>query len=152
MTKLGIDSGTGQMHLTADLYIDYTLSTNTTVQVTDTNGISSTAVVEMTIVNLNRVPYFLNLPFTLNVAENIPSGTVVYDVTARDDDTTDVLTYTVAFVPIYASALLQFDSTGEYNINFEKSIEFCKIHKLPIVNLDSQIRKSCKDLVRESLM
>lgn len=110
MTKLGIDSRTGQMHLTADLYIDYTLSTNTTVQVTDTNGLSSTAVVEMTIVNVNRVPYFLNLPFTLNVAENI--GTVVYDVTARDDDTTDVLTYTVAFVPIYASALLQFDSTG----------------------------------------
>lgn len=112
MTKLGIDSGTGQMHLTADLYIDYTLSTNTTVQVTDTNGLSSTAVVEMTIVNVNRVPYFLNLPFTLNVAENIPSGTIVYDVTAQDDDTTDVLTYTVVFVPIYASALLQFDSTG----------------------------------------
>lgn len=100
------------MHLTADLYIDYTLSTNTTVQVTDTNGLSSTAVVEMTIVNVNKVPYFVNLPFTLNVAENIPSGTVVYSVTARDDDITDVLTYTVAFVPTSATALLQFDLTG----------------------------------------
>lgn len=100
------------MHLTADLNIDITLSTNTTVQVTDTNGLSSTAVVEMTIVNVNKVPYFVNLPFTLNVAENIPSGTVVYGVTARDDDITDVLTYTVAFVPTSATALLQFDLTG----------------------------------------
>lgn len=100
------------MHLTADLYIDYTLSTNTTVQVTDTNGLSSTTVVEMTIVNVNKVPYFVNLPFTLNVAENIPSGTVVYGVTAQDDDITDVLTYTVAFVPTSATALLQFDLTG----------------------------------------
>lgn len=112
MTKLGIDSSTGQMYLTADLSVDSTLVSNTTVQITDTNGLSATAVVEMTIVNVNKVPYFVNLPFTLNVAENIPSGTVVYGVTARDDDSTDVLTYTVAFVPTTAAALLQFDSTG----------------------------------------
>lgn len=46
----------------------------------DMNGLLLMVVVEMMIVNVNRVFYFLNLFFILNVVENILFGIVVYDV------------------------------------------------------------------------
>ena len=115
LTKLGIDPSTGQLHLTADLSVPSTLTSNITVQITDSNGLTSTAVVEMTITNVNNVPYFLNLPFTVNVDETISPGSVLYSVTADDNDAVDVLSYSVAYSPTSASSLLQFDSTGTYH-------------------------------------
>ncbi|XP_078331728.1 protocadherin Fat 3-like [Crassostrea virginica] len=112
LTKLGINPSTGQLHLTADLSVPNTLTSNITVQITDSNGLTSTAVVEMTITNVNNVPYFLNLPFTVNVDETISPGSVLYSVTAHDNDAVDVLSYSVAYSPTSASSLLQFDSTG----------------------------------------
>ena len=115
LTKLGIDPTTGQLHLTADLSVPNTLTSNITVQITDSNGLKSTAVVEMIITNVNNVPYFLNLPFTVNVDETISPGSVLYSVTAHDNDAVDVLSYSVAYSPTSASSLLQFDSTGTYH-------------------------------------
>lgn len=46
----------------------------------DMNGLLFMVVVEMMIVNVNRVFYFVNLFFILNVVEDILFGIVVYDV------------------------------------------------------------------------
>lgn len=115
LTKLGIDPSTGQLHLTADLSVPSTLTSNITVQIADSNGLTSTAVVEMIITNVNNVPYFLNLPFTVNVDETISPGSVLYSVTAHDNDAVDVLSYSVAYSPTSASSLLQLHSTGTYH-------------------------------------
>lgn len=72
----------------------------------DMNGLLLMVVVEMMIVNVNRVFYFFNLFFILNVVENILFGIVVYDVIVWDDDIIDVLIYIVVFVFIYVSVLL----------------------------------------------
>lgn len=72
----------------------------------DMNGLLLMVVVEMMIVNVNRVFYFFNLFFNLNVVENILFGIVVYDVIVWDDDIIDVLIYIVVFVFIYVFVLL----------------------------------------------
>lgn len=72
----------------------------------DMNGLLLMVVVEMMIVNVNRVFYFFNLFFILNVVENILLGIVVYDVIVWDDDIIDVLIYIVVFVFIYVFVLL----------------------------------------------
>lgn len=72
----------------------------------DMNGLLLMVVVEMMIVNVNRVFYFFNLFFILNVVENILFGIVVYDVIVWDDDIIDVLIYIVVFVFKYVFVLL----------------------------------------------
>lgn len=72
----------------------------------DMNGLLLMVVVEMMIVNVNRVFYFFNLFFILNVVESILFGIVVYDVIVWDDDIIDVLIYIVVFVFIYVFVLL----------------------------------------------
>ncbi|XP_062590079.1 cadherin-23-like isoform X2 [Saccostrea cucullata] len=113
MTKIGINSGTGQMHLTADILVDSTLTSNLSVQATDSNGLSSKASIEITVYNVNNAPYFTNLPFTANTDENISPGSVVYDVTARDDDVADVCSCSGTFSPSAAATLLHFDSADQ---------------------------------------
>lgn len=72
----------------------------------DMNGLLLMVVVEMMIVNVNRVFYFFNLFFILNVVEKILFGIVVYDVIVWDDDIIDVLIYIVVFVFKYVFVLL----------------------------------------------
>lgn len=72
----------------------------------DMNGLLFMVVVEMMIINMNRVFFFVNLFFILNVVENILFGIVVYDVIVWDDDIIDVLIYIVVFVFIIVFVLL----------------------------------------------
>lgn len=72
----------------------------------DMNGLLFMVVVEMMIVNVNRVFYFFNLFFILNVVEDILFGIVVYDVIVWDDDIIDVLIFIVVFVFIIVFVLL----------------------------------------------
>ena len=84
---------------------------NITVQVTDRGGLSDTCVVVITVQNVNRKPYFTNLPVTLSIPENTVSGSALYTLGLVDEDlASTVVSYTT--IPVLSSNLFSYNDTG----------------------------------------
>ncbi|XP_053377420.1 cadherin-23-like [Mercenaria mercenaria] len=61
-----------------------------------TTSLSFTATVKLDVTDINEAaPIFQSTPYTTNVAESTPVGTLVYTVTATDADGTDTVTYEI---------------------------------------------------------
>ena len=84
---------------------------NITVQVTDRGGLSDTCVVVITVQNVNRKPYFTNLPVTLSIPESTVSGSTLYTLGLVDEDlASTVVSYTT--IPVLSSNLFSYNDTG----------------------------------------
>ena len=84
---------------------------NITVQVTDRGGLFDTCVVVITIQNVNRKPYFTNLPVTLSIPESTVSGSTLYTLGLVDEDlASTVVSYTT--IPVLSSNLFSYNDTG----------------------------------------
>jgi hypothetical protein len=91
------------------------------VVVTDQDGLSDTALITVTLNDVNEPPHFVDKTPTLSVEENSPAETSVGTVAATDVDDGDVLTYSIVdptgtfyVVPETGEVKVIADSTLDY--------------------------------------
>ena len=91
------------------------------VVVTDQDGLSDTALITVTLNDVNEPPHFVDKTPTLSVEENSPAETSVGTVAATDVDAGDVLTYSIVdptgtfyVVPETGEVKVIADSTLDY--------------------------------------
>lgn len=107
-----INASTGIISFAMDIEVTVTSTFNITVQITDTGGLSDTCVVVVTIRNVNRKPYFTNLPVTISVPEDTASGTLLYVLGVIDESLASTsVSYTIT--PVLATNLFSYNDTGE---------------------------------------
>lgn len=109
-----INASTGIISFSMDIEVTGTFTFNITVQVTDTGGLSDTCVVVVIIRNVNRKPYFTNLPVTISVPEDTASGTLLYVLGVVDESLASTsVSYTIT--PVLATSLFSYNDTGILN-------------------------------------
>ena len=115
--KFVIDSSTGHLSFATDYDVNpqgYPSFVSLNVTVTDKGGLSAISVLEITVQDVNRKPYFYNLPKTLTIPETVTPGSVLYTVSGHDDDIGDVLSYFVNCEPADGFSTLEYNSTSMF--------------------------------------
>lgn len=107
-----INATTGVISFALDIEVTVTSTFNITVQVTDSGGLFDTCVVVVTIRNVNRKPYFTNLPVTLSFPENTASGTQLYVLGVVDESLAST-SVSYSITPVLATNLFSYNDTGE---------------------------------------
>ena len=103
-----------------------------TVTAFDTNGGLAQTTLNVTVVNQNDDPAFVNAPFSAQVDENLVSGSTVLKLTASDQDASDSLTYSIAGTNsghftvsstglITTTQVLDYESINTYSLNISVS-------------------------------
>lgn len=98
----------------------------------DTNGGLAQTTLNVTVVNQNDDPAFVNAPFSAQVDENLVSGSTVLKLTATDQDASDSLTYSIAGTNsghftvsstglITTTQVLDYESINTYSLNISVS-------------------------------
>ena len=111
------------------------------VQANDNRGINTRYANASVIINVqrNQPPFFLNLPYNVQISERQELNQQIYQVTARDNDLIGDIVYTVlgdSFTPGYftvnpdngavtAISDLRPDRTLTYTVRFLSSINKC---------------------------
>ena len=90
-----IDSATGEITVNESAQLDFETTPvfNLTVTVTDSGGLTDTAAVTVSVIDLNEAPTANDAAFSL--VENSANGTVVGTVTASDPDAGGTLSYAI---------------------------------------------------------
>ena len=103
-----------------------------TVTASDTNGGVAQTTLNVTIVNQNDDPAFVSAPFTVQVDENLVSGSAVFKLTATDQDVGDSLTFSIAGTNsghfavssiglITTTQALDYETVNSYSLNISVS-------------------------------
>ena len=103
-----------------------------TVTAFDTNDGLAQTTLNVTVVNQNDDPAFVNAPFSAQVDENLVSGSTVLKLTASDQDASDSLTYSIAGTNsghftvsstglITTTQVLDYESINTYSLNISVS-------------------------------
>lgn len=107
---------------------DYETQTSYSIllQVEDKDNLTFTKAFTIEVLDVNEAPYDLDLNVT-TIAENQPSGTVIGVLTATDDDTDDVVTFSLAEATDNDNGLFTIVDDELQNIepfNFEEQNEY----------------------------
>jgi len=104
-TVFTIDPATGEIRVahTAALDFETAVAFTLAVQVTDSGGLSDTAIITITLEDLNEPPV-IKPPFSFSVDENAPDGTIIGTITAEDPDYGDTLTFSIVEQTTYNSS------------------------------------------------
>ena len=103
-----------------------------TITASDANGGMAQTTLNVTVVNQNDDPAFVSAPFSAQVDENLVSGSTVLKLTATDQDTSDLLTYSIAGTNsghfavsslglITTTQVLDYESVNSYSLNISVS-------------------------------
>ena len=125
-----IDAGTGAITVASSAAVALANSPfSLSVSVTDAGGLSDSAVVTVTVNDLNDAPAFDLDPYAFSVAEDAAPGTAVGSVAASDPDVGNLLSYSIvagnaggAFAidaasgAISVAAALDFETTPDYSL------------------------------------
>ena len=95
-TDFSINPSTGVVTLTRALDFETTPAYYLTIRAGDSNGGVDTTSLNVTVVDQNDSPQFVNTPYSVNIGENLPVGTTVIKGFATDDDPSDTLTYSLS--------------------------------------------------------
>ena len=95
-TDFSLNPSTGVVTLTRALDFETTPAYYLTVRACDSNGGVVTTSLNVTVIDQNDSPQFLSAPYSVNIGENLPVGTIVIKVFATDDDPSDTLTYSLS--------------------------------------------------------
>ena len=95
-TDFSITPSTGVVTLTRALDFEITPAYYLTIRAGDLNGGLATTSLNVTVVDQNDSPQFVNTPYSVKIGENLPVGTTVIQVFATDDDPSDTLTYSLS--------------------------------------------------------
>lgn len=95
-TDFSLNPSTGVVTLTRALDFETTPAYYLTVRACDSNGGVATTSLNVTVVDQNDSPQFPSTPYSVNIGENLPVGTIVIKVFATDEDPSDTLTYSLS--------------------------------------------------------
>ncbi|XP_033726687.1 protocadherin Fat 4-like [Pecten maximus] len=113
-------------------------TTELIVKATDNGGLTGTATLSITITNVNKSPYFTNIPKTIQVSESVTSGTQLYVISTNDLDG-DVVQVSMTTDTIMTSSIITFNSTlNVLSLADGSSLdhETCTVHNLTFVAFD----------------
>jgi hypothetical protein len=114
-----INSSTGILSFASDYSVDTNgLPSVVTldIEVEDSGRLTANTQLEVTVQDVNRTPYFLNLPWRITLPEDTQPGSSAYVVLADDPDTGDVMNYFTTFQPSDGSTVFEFDIISKYNV------------------------------------
>lgn len=97
--------------------VSETSTFNLTVQVTDAGGLTDTCTVVVTLQNVNKKPYFTNLPNTISVPENTATGSLLISLELVDEDLTST-TISYSVYPVLSANLFSYNITGTITNSF----------------------------------
>ncbi|KAA0145817.1 hypothetical protein FNF31_07950 [Cafeteria roenbergensis] len=115
-TQFAINSTSGQLSTAAGSALDHESADLIvlSVQVEDTQGLTSTAQVSVTVRDVNEAPSMAEDTFEFKVAENAVMGTQIDFVSAADVDDGDVLTWSMRVV---STGTMAAAGAGDFAIN-----------------------------------
>ncbi|KAA0150123.1 hypothetical protein FNF28_07294 [Cafeteria roenbergensis] len=115
-TQFAINSTSGQLSTAAGSALDHESAglIVLSVQVEDTQGLTSTAQVSVTVRDVNEAPSMAEDTFEFKVAENAVMGTQIDFVSAADVDDGDVLTWSMRVV---STGTMAAAGAGDFAIN-----------------------------------
>ncbi|KAA0172978.1 hypothetical protein FNF27_05469 [Cafeteria roenbergensis] len=115
-TQFAINSTSGQLSTAAGSALDHESAELVvlSVQVEDTQGLTSTAQVSVTVRDVNEAPSMAEDTFEFKVAENAVMGTQIDFVSAADVDDGDVLTWSMRVV---STGTMAAAGAGDFAIN-----------------------------------
>ena len=119
----GIDAS-GAVTVSAALDHETTESYSLTVTATDGKGLSDTATVSITVMDVNEAPSFGATTYTFTVPENAVLSELLGTVSATDPDADDTLTYSIggedftidASGAVTVARLLDYETTKSYSL------------------------------------
>lgn len=122
-----LNSGyTGKVVLTDRLLRHSRAAYNIDVTVSDGRNTVGPSTIDVTITNINNDPVLTNLPDSINVLENLPLATSVFQASATDTDTSDPKVFRASFDKEWAAQYFTVDSStgvvytsSSYNIDYE---------------------------------
>ncbi|KAL5014827.1 hypothetical protein ScPMuIL_009097 [Solemya velum] len=82
------------------------------IEAVDRGGLSAFTEVKLSIENINQPPVFLNLPNGVQIAENVPAGTIIYTIAFKDPDHEDSHTFRVSYEPTIGATVFHFNSSS----------------------------------------
>ena len=122
------------LYFSGDVYVDVnanefddTVTATYTLTVTVSDGSETDSVdITVNIINVNKVPYYTNLPESVSVNEDVTAAADIFTADATDDDG-DTLTYSLSDVSPTAS-VFAIDSSSK----FFSIIQYIISHKVSI--------------------
>ncbi|NGZ05238.1 MAG: tandem-95 repeat protein, partial [Magnetococcales bacterium] len=134
-----IDASTGEVRLLVPADYESKPSYAIEVIVTDSEGLTDTQAVSITVTDVNETPAnqapTVTSPVSGSVAENDPETTVVYTASASDPDVGDSLTFTLGGTD--AGAFSIDESTGEVRLLASADYESKPSYAIDVIVTDS---------------
>ena len=106
----------GQISIVSSSGLDYEARSKYLVEITtqDPAGLSTSANLTINVLDVQEAPVFHNLPATITMEENKPSGSVVFSADASDPDG-DALLYSMVTLPNTTVFLIDTSSKSSHS-------------------------------------
>ena len=106
----------GQISIVSSSGLDYEARSKYLVEITtqDPAGLSTSANLTLNVLDVQEAPVFHNLPATITMEENKPSGSVVFSADASDPDG-DALLYSMVTSPNTTVFLIDTSSKSSHS-------------------------------------
>ncbi|XP_060066855.1 protocadherin Fat 4-like [Ylistrum balloti] len=148
-SSFAINQSTGNVLFAADYEVSPFESPKTTeliIKATDAGYLTSTTTLFVTITNVNKPPYFSNLPQIVTISEDSSTGSTIYITSAADPDL-DTVQLFMTTDSLLTSSKVTFNNTGGIlTVNAPFDYETCTVHIVTFTAFDGTTYSNAANL------